>query len=55
MLFVAVLSVVSLASCKKTSTCNWDGATTTCNDCSAALTKSFKDECNAEGGTYSKK
>ena len=54
MLFVAVLSVVSLASCKKTSTCTIDGYKTECTKCGAALTKSFKTACSSEGGTYSK-
>ncbi len=53
-LFAAVLSVVSLASCKKTTTCTYPngGGTTTCTKCNAASTSTFKDYCKAAGGTY---
>lgn len=53
-LFAAVLSVVSLASCKKTTTCTLPngGGTTECNKCNAALTSSFKSSCTSVGGSY---
>ena len=53
-LFVSVLSIVSLASCDKTTYCTVKGVKNECYNCSLTETKAFNNNCYEQSGAVSK-
>lgn len=56
LLFAAIVSVVSLASCKKDSVCtggSLDGSE--CTDCKGIFKTAFESSCTSSGGKVTKK
>jgi hypothetical protein len=53
--FVTAVAIVSLSSCKKTTTCTYtDGSKIQCTSCTPSENSAFSSACSLAGGTYTK-